>query len=231
VSGIKHFRSRLKGRPFQLWTDHKPLIFSLHRVSPSTFGSQQRHLAFISEYTNQLVFLPGTSNVVADVLSRPAAAAAGTVWVCAAIADRSSLDLKDVALRQTSAHRYRLSVPAQGCASSHRRSATLTSLATHPPEFSTRWCPVTFGDRFSNTSTGPPTLAGGRLAASSPPGMYGKVSPQMSPPGLMPAWAASGPRSTAMFRYPLNTFRYPPAVSATSASKDFTYLFTIIDRT
>ncbi len=33
VSGIKHFRSWLEGRPFQLWTDHKPLIFALNRVS------------------------------------------------------------------------------------------------------------------------------------------------------------------------------------------------------
>jgi predicted membrane-bound mannosyltransferase len=32
VYGIKHFRSRLEGRPFQLWTDHKPLIFALNRV-------------------------------------------------------------------------------------------------------------------------------------------------------------------------------------------------------
>jgi cleavage and polyadenylation specificity factor subunit 1 len=99
VSGIKHFRSRLEGRPFQLWTDHKPLIFVLHRVSPPTSGRQQRHLAFISKYTNQLVYLPGTSNVVADALSRPVAAAR-TAWVCAAIVDKSPLDLKDMALHQ-----------------------------------------------------------------------------------------------------------------------------------
>ncbi len=101
MSGIKNFRSRLESRPFQLWTDHKPLIFALHRVSPPTFGRQQRHLAFISEYTNQLKYLPGTSNVVADALSHPVAAAAtGVEWVCAAIADKSPLDLKDMALRQ-----------------------------------------------------------------------------------------------------------------------------------
>ena len=38
VSAIKHFRSRLEGRPFQLWTDHKPLIFALNWVSPLTSG-------------------------------------------------------------------------------------------------------------------------------------------------------------------------------------------------
>jgi hypothetical protein len=101
VSGIKHFRSRLEGRPFQLWTDHKPLIFALSRVSLPTSGRQQRHLAFISEYTNRLVYVPGASNVVADALSHPAASAAGTVRVCAAIADRSPLDLKDMALCQS----------------------------------------------------------------------------------------------------------------------------------
>jgi hypothetical protein len=38
--------------------------------------------------------------VVADALSRPAAAAAGAARACAAIADRSPLDLKDMTLRQ-----------------------------------------------------------------------------------------------------------------------------------
>jgi hypothetical protein len=161
VSGIMHFRSQLEGRPFQLWTDHKPLIFALNRVSPPTSGRQQCHLAFISEYTNQLVYVLGTSNVVADVLSHPAAATAGTAWVCAAIADRSSLDIKDTALRQILCHRYRLSIPVQVCASSHRRSGTLTSLATPPPARSARRYPGTFGDRFSNISTGPPILAVG----------------------------------------------------------------------
>ncbi len=38
--------------------------------------------------------------MVADALSRPAAAATGVEWVYAAIADKSPLDLKDMALRQ-----------------------------------------------------------------------------------------------------------------------------------
>jgi cytoskeleton-associated protein 5 len=47
ISGIKHFRSQLKGRQFQLWTDHKPLLCALTSVSPPLSGPQQRHLAFI----------------------------------------------------------------------------------------------------------------------------------------------------------------------------------------
>jgi hypothetical protein len=57
-------------------------------------------MAFISEYTNQLVYVPGTSNLVADALSHPAAASAGTVRVYTAIADRAPLDLKGMALCQ-----------------------------------------------------------------------------------------------------------------------------------
>jgi hypothetical protein len=116
VSGIKHFRSRLERRPFQLWTDHKPLIFALNKVSPTTSGRQQRHLAYISEYTNHLVYVQGTSNVVAGALSRPPAAAAEAARVCTAIADRAPLDLKDMASPRSFAHRYKLSAPAQACA-------------------------------------------------------------------------------------------------------------------
>jgi hypothetical protein len=42
------------------------LIFALNWVSLPTSGRQKRHLAFISEYTNQLVYVPGRSNVIAD---------------------------------------------------------------------------------------------------------------------------------------------------------------------
>jgi len=33
-SAIKHFQHFCKGRPFQLWTDHQPLVAALKRVSP-----------------------------------------------------------------------------------------------------------------------------------------------------------------------------------------------------
>jgi hypothetical protein len=167
ASGIKHFRSRLEGHPFQLWTDHKPLIFALglHRVSPPTSGHQQCHLAFISEYTNQLVYVPGTSNVVADALWRPPDVPPGSAqpslkghpWIS-----------RTWPSARSSAHRYKLSDPALGCASSHRKSATWISLAILPPAPSAHWCPGTFGDRFSNISMGPPTPASMRPAASSP---------------------------------------------------------------
>jgi hypothetical protein len=70
---IKHFRYLLEGRQFHVITDHKPLTAALHRVSSPISARQQRQLAFIAEFTGDIRYIPGISNVVADSLSRPAA--------------------------------------------------------------------------------------------------------------------------------------------------------------
>ena len=43
------------------------------RVTPPQSARQQRHLAFVSEFTTDLRHTPGSENVVADALSRPPA--------------------------------------------------------------------------------------------------------------------------------------------------------------
>ncbi len=68
---IQHFRHFCDGRSFQLCTDYKPLVTALSRVSFPISPHQQRHLAFISEFSVQMLYLPGLKNVVADFLSRP----------------------------------------------------------------------------------------------------------------------------------------------------------------
>jgi hypothetical protein len=70
-STIRHFRFLLEGRQFQLLTDHKPLVAAMVRVTPPQSARQQRHLAYISEFTTDLRHTPGSDNVVADALSRP----------------------------------------------------------------------------------------------------------------------------------------------------------------
>jgi Integrase zinc binding domain/RNase H-like domain found in reverse transcriptase len=70
---IKHFRFLLEGRQFHVITDHNPLTAALHRVSSPISARQQRHLAFIAEFTGDICHVPGSANVVADTLSRPEA--------------------------------------------------------------------------------------------------------------------------------------------------------------
>jgi hypothetical protein len=71
ISGIKHFRFMLEGRPFRIYTDHKPLTFALSRTSEPWTARQCRHLAYIAEFSSDIRHIKGTDNLVADALSRP----------------------------------------------------------------------------------------------------------------------------------------------------------------
>ena len=71
VAGIRHFRHQLEGRQFAVWTDHKPLMFALRRVTDSWTARQQRQLSYIAEFTANIIHIPGKQNLVADLLSRP----------------------------------------------------------------------------------------------------------------------------------------------------------------
>src|SRR5450830_445261 len=68
---VRHFRFQLQGRPFTIFTDHKPLTQALHRVSEPWSPRQQRQLSAIAEHMSDLRHVPGNENVVADALSRP----------------------------------------------------------------------------------------------------------------------------------------------------------------
>ncbi len=78
-AAIKHFRHFCEGHAFQLWTDHKPHVTALFRVSVPISPRQQRHLVFISEFNVQLLYLPGLKNVVPDFLSHPLPTSTETV--------------------------------------------------------------------------------------------------------------------------------------------------------
>jgi hypothetical protein len=96
-AAIKHFRHLCEGRLFQLWTDHKPLVTALSRVSTPISPRQQRHLVFISEFHVQLLYLPGLKNVIADFFSRPPPLSTGTVTDKAAA---DPVDFEEMAAKQ-----------------------------------------------------------------------------------------------------------------------------------
>jgi hypothetical protein len=59
-----------------VFTDHKPLLGALARVTEPKSDRQRRQLSAIAEFTADIRHIAGQSNVVADTLSRPPPAAA-----------------------------------------------------------------------------------------------------------------------------------------------------------
>ena len=99
---VKHFRHMLEGRPFTVWTDHKPLCGAISSSSEKS-PRQTRHLSYISEFTTDLRHVARSANVVADTLSRPAeddglSLSSSAVTTVSAVS--STLDLADLAASQ-----------------------------------------------------------------------------------------------------------------------------------
>ena len=67
---IKHFCHFIKGRQFKVFTDHKPLTYSLSTHSDCYTPRQVRHLDYISQFTTDIQHISGHNNLVADALSR-----------------------------------------------------------------------------------------------------------------------------------------------------------------
>ena len=70
-SSIRHFHFLLEAREFTLFTDHNPLTHTLFRSSPQWSARQTCHLAYISEFTSDIVHVLGSDNVVGNALSHP----------------------------------------------------------------------------------------------------------------------------------------------------------------
>jgi cleavage and polyadenylation specificity factor subunit 1 len=91
---IRHFRWSLEGRSFILYTDHKPLTHALSRVSDPWTPRQQRHLAYVAEFTSDIRHVAGRDNQAADAMSRPPVAAV-------APAPGEQIDYADMAAQQS----------------------------------------------------------------------------------------------------------------------------------
>ena len=68
VWGIKTFRVYLHGLPFEVVTDHRPLLWMLNQPEPT--GQQARWVLSLMEYDFHVRHRPGAEHVNADILSR-----------------------------------------------------------------------------------------------------------------------------------------------------------------
>ncbi|CAH8604747.1 unnamed protein product [Schistosoma rodhaini] len=67
---VKHFNFLLQGRDFTIMTDHKPLCYSFSMSYDRHSPREARQLDYISQFTTDIQFIKGHSNIVADALSR-----------------------------------------------------------------------------------------------------------------------------------------------------------------
>jgi hypothetical protein len=72
VWSVKLFRPQLYGRAFTIVTDHAALKWLMTRANPA--GRLHRWSLTLQEYDFEIVYRPGSTNVVADALSRAPAA-------------------------------------------------------------------------------------------------------------------------------------------------------------
>ena len=68
---VRHFKHMLEGRAFTIYTDHQSLVPSMAKKTDAQTARQSNQLSEISEYSTDIRYLEGKSNVVADALSRP----------------------------------------------------------------------------------------------------------------------------------------------------------------
>lgn len=70
AQAIKHFDYWLEGRQFCVYTDHDPLSKAMVKRSQRSCNRQSERFRYISTYTSDIRYLPGSQNAVADALSR-----------------------------------------------------------------------------------------------------------------------------------------------------------------
>jgi hypothetical protein len=229
-AAIKHFHHFCEGRLFQIWTAHKPPVTALSRVSTPISPRQQRHLAFISEFNVQLLYLPGLKNVVADFLSRPS---------------HGSLDQSPPQWRQIQwiTKRWPPSNTAAwkrgGCWAAHlsnwlsARQALNAWLKTFPPAHSGLLSLLNLEKLFLIISTMLLTPGGLPPIVLFHPGLCGVDFPATSPPG--PAGQDPPPHMPAPQPIPIPqqgfSHLHVDLVGPLQYSNNFYYIFSIIDRT
>ena len=68
---LKHFQSRIVGRELIVRTDNKSVEAAVNNPIGNQSPMEQRYIAAIKEYNPTVIYIAGSDNMVADILSRP----------------------------------------------------------------------------------------------------------------------------------------------------------------
>lgn len=89
---VLHFKNLIDGRNVTLFTDHKTIVSAFYSKSSPKSDKQQRQLSLISEYISSMEYIKGSSNIVADCMSRPVCATSIDAFDMQAIAESQKSD-------------------------------------------------------------------------------------------------------------------------------------------
>jgi hypothetical protein len=186
-----------------LHSNFGPTTNPLSHISAPISPRQQRHLAFISEFNVQLLYLSGLKNVVADFLSRPLPESIETV---VAMAAADPVDFKEILAEQNRCPEQQrllggtsLKLAFRQTGAQPQRLAGDVSTGVFRPIVFQKFRKDIFA-HFHNVAH-PGKLATHRIISSR---FVWRDYPETSPPGPASAWPASGARSTATHAWPPN---------------------------
>ena len=67
---VKHYKYFLKGRKFKIVADQQSLTHAILWKSDNLSPRQSRYIDFTAQYSINIVYIPGFTNIVANCLSR-----------------------------------------------------------------------------------------------------------------------------------------------------------------
>lgn len=91
---VRYFRHFVEGRPFTVFTDHKPIVFAFRKKDGQCSPRQFRYLDLIAQFTTDIRHVSGENNVVADALSRIEEVQTAVDWQALAEAQKHDAELK-----------------------------------------------------------------------------------------------------------------------------------------
>ncbi len=68
---LRNFRHRIRGRELIIRTDHQSIVRAISNINGNHSPEEIKFISYIKEYTPTMVYIKGSDNLVADLLSRP----------------------------------------------------------------------------------------------------------------------------------------------------------------